>query len=951
MATPAAHEVQPGAWVWSATHKEHAQVLERLDLWDTPTCRVWLPSRDAIVLVPTADLALASNDGDHKATAVQEARIRYVLMAGRLANLLTDDILLAPYDASVIPLPHQIKALRKAVSRDRVRFLLADEVGLGKTIEAGLILRELKLRGLVNRTLVIAPRGLVTQWVAEMKTHFGEDFRFYSPADFPAFRRIAHSENIWQTHNQIICSLDSVKPVESRKGWSEEQLAQFNQDRFLDLISAGWDLIIVDEAHRLGGSTAQVARHQLGKGLAEAAPYLLLLSATPHQGKSDSFHRLLTLLDKAAFPDPTSVTKERVLPYVIRTEKRHAIDAAGKPIFQPRITKLIAIPWKPEHEAQKRLYNAVTDYVRDGYNQAMREKKSYLGFLLILMQRLVTSSTRAIATALSRRLNVLSTSQVIASPNGEEGDGEVKSNRIPMDAPDDWSDLDGQEQLESVIDTRSHALANEHAEVQRLLDLAHEVEARGPDARADALLEWIYSLQKEEADPDLKILIFTEFIPTQEMLSEFLVARGFSVVRLNGGMDMEQRVNVQKQFAGATRILVSTDAGGEGLNLQFAHVVVNYDLPWNPMRLEQRIGRVDRIGQAKVVRALNLVLEDTIECRVREVLEEKLSVILQEFGVDKTGDVLDSLEAGNIFDNLFVEALLHPDSITNEVRRTVKTIQDEAAVARAQRSLFDDPVALEPTDAQKVKDLPLGEWIETLTENYLFFTGGAFHHKDSGVEIRWPNESETSSFAFPSRTGQAPHGAELLNLDHPRVRGILTRLPRYAPGQTIPRLRIDGIPDTIKGFWSLWQIGMLTSDRRRQRLLPVFVHDDGRVLQPTARFLWEELNAKPWRVHGSLTGSDAERVYPQCEQAAREQGREVFMQLRQRHLNQLHLEREKTEYSFQARRKLLGEIGLPEVRSHRLRQLLAEEFAWRHNMEKQKQALPELISIAVLRIS
>ena len=602
-------------WAWSETYREHAKVIERLDLWDSPVCRIWLPNRDAIVLVPASDVTPITGDRGHALPGTTEvARIRYLLMAARLSNLITDDILLAPIDASVIPLPHQIKALRKAISRDRVRFLLADEVGLGKTIEAGLILRELKLRGLVNRTLVIVPRGLVTQWIAEMQTHFGEEFRFYSPADFPAYRRIARSENVWQT-NQIICSLDSVKPVDSRKGWTEEQLNQFNQDRFLDLISAGWDMIIVDEAHRLGGSSVQVARHQLGKGLAEAAPYLLLLSATPHQGKSDAFHRLLTLLDRTAFPDPTSVVKERVLPYVIRTEKRHAIDAGGKPLFQPRITKLVAIPWKAEHDLQKRLYESVTEYVRDGYNQAMKEKKGYLGFLMILMQRLVTSSSRAIAATLARRLEVLE-------------QPEERMGQTTFLFEEEWPDLDGQGQLESVLNIRLDALRNEKAEVRRLLDLARQVEARGPDARAEALLEWIYTLQNEEAEPDLKLLIFTEFIPTQKMLDEFLTNRGFSVVCLNGSLDMEQRVHVQERFAQDARILISTDAGGEGLNLQFCHVVVNYDLPWNPMRIEQRIGRVDRIGQPKVVRALNFVLEESIECRVREVLEEKLSVIL-----------------------------------------------------------------------------------------------------------------------------------------------------------------------------------------------------------------------------------------------------------------------------------------------------------------------------------
>src|SRR5690606_3190725 len=143
--------------------------------------------------------------------------------------------------------------------------------------------------GLVRRTLVVAPKGLVTQWVAEMRTHFGEEFRLLIPSDFPAYRRIAPEDNFWRTYDQVVCPMDSVKPVERRRGWSPEQVAEYNRERFEDLISAGWDLVIVDEAHRLAGSTDLVARYQLGRGLAEAAPYLLLLSATPHQGKSDAF--------------------------------------------------------------------------------------------------------------------------------------------------------------------------------------------------------------------------------------------------------------------------------------------------------------------------------------------------------------------------------------------------------------------------------------------------------------------------------------------------------------------------------------------------------------------------------------------------------------------------------------------------------------------------------------
>ena len=237
--------------------------------------------------------------------------------AARVADALTQDVLLAPIESSVIPLPHQIRALTRAISSDRILYLLADEVGLGKTIEAGLIMQELKLRGLVARTLIIAPKGLIMQWVAEMETHFGEYIRALIPSNFSSYRCIAREEKMWRSHDQVICSMDSVKPMDKSRGWSQGQIVEYNRERFEDLIAAGWDLVIVDEAHRLGGSTDQFARFKLGQGLAEAAPYFLMLSATPHQGKTDAFHRLVRL----AFP-PVAIS-----PFSMRRPERSDIPA------------------------------------------------------------------------------------------------------------------------------------------------------------------------------------------------------------------------------------------------------------------------------------------------------------------------------------------------------------------------------------------------------------------------------------------------------------------------------------------------------------------------------------------------------------------------------------------------------------------------------------------------
>jgi SNF2 family DNA or RNA helicase len=520
-------------------------------------------------------------------------------------------------ESNVIPLPHQIHALSRAISGDRVRYLLADEVGLGKTIEAGLVMRELKLRGLVRRTLVVSPKGIATQWVAEMQTHFNEQFQLVLGDDISTLQRLTpqpeksadQRSSAWSMFDQVIVSLDSVKPMDKRRGWTAERVAEYNRSRFEDLITAGWDLVIVDEAHRLGGSTDQVARYKLGKGLAEAAPYVLLLSATPHQGKTGAFHRLMNLLDDDAFPDMDSVSRDRVAPYVIRTEKRKAIDADGKPLFKPRRTQMAPVAWESRHHLQQLLYDAVTDYVREGYNQALREKKRHIGFLMILMQRLVVSSTRAIRTTLERRLAFLGSSGEGLGARFAEYHSSLASDPSSL-STEDWEDLDGQEQLELALQLES--LENEKSEVEHLLDAAVRCEQAGPDAKAEALIEWIYKLQAEENEPDLKVLIFTEFVSTQQMVKEFLEARGISVVTLNGGHDMEERGAAQDAFRKSHRVLVSTDAGGEGLNLQFAHVIINYDIPWNPMRLEQRIGRVDRIGQPKTVQAINFVFEASV---------------------------------------------------------------------------------------------------------------------------------------------------------------------------------------------------------------------------------------------------------------------------------------------------------------------------------------------------
>lgn len=929
-ARPAARVHDVGTWCWHQRQSAPCRVVDRQDMWGEEIYRVWLPAKDAVVRARSTELS--------KLESVEPSvdHILHTAAAAKLLDALEDNLLLAPIQSSVVPLPHQLYALNRAMSQHRIRYLLADEVGLGKTIEAGLILRELKLRGMARRILVVAPKGLVRQWQAEMRLHFGEKLQHIDPAELAAFRQWRNDEeNLWRLHDQVICSLDSVKPIEGRRGWSLEQLNNYNRERFEDLVSAAWDLVIIDESHRMGGSTDQVARYKLGAALAEAAPYLLLLSATPHQGKTDQFLRLMQLVDQDSFPDESSVTQDRVRPFVIRTEKRVAIDAEGRPLFKPRLTRLHAVAWKDRHGAQQRLYEAVTDYVRHGYNQALAAKQRHIGFLMILMQRLVTSSTAAIRTTLEKRQALLDSPQ-------------PQANLFDAAEMDEWAELDGQSQVDIAV--QAAGWVQEKAEVDLLLNLARETEAQGTDAKAEALLELIYKLQQEENDPALKVLVFTEFVPTQAMLAGFLESRGFSIALLNGGMDLDARAKAQQAFAGDKRVLISTDAGGEGLNLQFCHVVVNFDMPWNPMRLEQRIGRVDRIGQQHVVRAINFVLEDTVEHRVRQVLEEKLAVIAEQFGVDKASDVMDSVETEPIFDELFVHGLQDPASIEKECDAAINQVRDKVAEARKNSGLLADTHALEPDDARKWRDHPAQFWLERAITAGLPARGGAAVKSGEAWRVRWADGSESPRVCFDARTAEQNPELEWVTLEDPRARAVISELPRWVAGQPLPCVRVGGLPDGIAGVWSLWEISLSAPELSRKRFLPVFATDDGRTFVPTAKRIWDLLLTEAIDILGKSTTTESAAWFDTATTAARAQGERLFSSLLEEHRARLKDERERARYAYDARYQAIGRIGLPQVREHRRKRLDAEHQARMVALDAAEASVPDLNAVLMLRI-
>jgi superfamily II DNA or RNA helicase len=885
-------------------------------------------------LLPLADAPLPSREA-----------LLVTLAATRIRAALDEGTLISPLTASVTPLPHQLMVLRRALETQHPRLLLADEVGLGKTVEAGLIMRELKQRGIVRRTLIVVPTGLMGQWQQEMQTHFSETFHLLMPSDFPTLRRQPGDPNLWRRYPQVICPLDSVKPVEKRHRWTAEHIRQYNAERLDDLANADWDLVIFDEAHRLAGSDDQIARYQLARTLADTVPLVLLLSATPHSGKTDGFRRLLSLLDQQVFPPMASIDRERVAPYVIRTSKRTALSVDGSPLFRPRHTRLVSVVWQSRHVAQRELYEAVSEYVRTGYDAARRERKQARGFLLVLLQRLVSSSTRAIRETLERRLTLLIDETSLV--------GALHSDVSLL--PDDWTDLDGEPRLESVL-TSVAALRDERQQVETLLAFARRCEAAGPDTRADTLLHQIYAIQQESNNPLCKVLVFTEFRATQAMLQQFLQTHGFGVAILHGQMSREEREAAQQAFASETQILVSTDAGGEGLNLQFCHVVVNYDLPWNPMKIEQRIGRVDRIGQTQTVQAFNLVLAESVEGRVQEVLSQKLSTILEEFGVDKTADVLDSAESDQAVEHLYLHAISDPSVLDQQVDTFLETVRQRATEVRETAAIYQttDPVAQAESQylAHELDQHPLPVWLTCLVLSAVQAEGGRVSPRLGGYDLTWADGTHWSHVTFDRGQAHAT-GARLVTLEEPRLRAVLDQNGRVVPGQTIPTLRVGGIPTEIRGVWSLWNVVAHTrTDAQSSTLLPLFRHDDERWLDPTARWLWDAL-IRPTTaimVTEGICGIPAADAYATHHATAEHRGASLYSRLVARIHQQIADEQHRRTVAYQARRLALERIGLDQVRQARLRELAREKATWKEQLQQRRQLQPTLTAVLLLRV-
>ncbi len=598
------------------------------------------------------------------------------------------DPLLAMNASKVDPLPHQIEAVYGRVLKlPRIRFLIGDDPGAGKTIMAGLILKELKLRKLAKRILIVVPGHLKDQWRRELKDRFEETFVTIDRGLMDAH----YAENVWERENQIITSMDFAK--------RDEIIAS--------LASVTFDLIIVDEAHKMsayryGDKTVKTDRYRLGETLSKSSePHLLFLTATPHKGDPENFRLFLDLLEPGFFATAEMVKesiKNKDNPLFIRRMKEDLKNFEGEPLFLPRYVRTLGFTLSIDETA---LYNEVSRYVKEQYNKALQsDKKRNVAFALVILQRRLASSTNAILRSLERRKKRLEDMlQGAAVPSQQDEEVFDTEEVEDLSEEDRWKEEQIWETL-SVAENRQE-LQTEIRTIGELIDKARAIIQKEIEVKILHLKETMADLMTKH--PNEKMLIFTEAKDTLEYLERKIRSWGYTVSTIHGGMRLEERVKAESVFKNQNQVMVATEAAGEGINLQFCHLMINYDIPWNPNRLEQRMGRIHRYGQTREVYVFNLVASNTREGKVLTTLFDKLQEIRDALESDKVFDVISEVLYGKNLSQLLLEAAASARSM-DEILREIDVTVDEEYISKVKENLGES-LATRYIDYTRLKEM------------------------------------------------------------------------------------------------------------------------------------------------------------------------------------------------------------------------------------------------------
>ncbi|MGE5154645.1 MAG: DEAD/DEAH box helicase, partial [Bdellovibrio bacteriovorus] len=785
--------------------------------------------------------------------------------------------------AKIDLLPHQVVLTHRVATAAPRRFLIADEVGLGKTIETALILRELASRGELVRALMVVPAGLVNNWHRELNEVFNLDFEVFGREGDVNDRR----SNAFAKHDRLIASIDTLKRPARVK-------------RLLE--APPWDLVVFDEAHHLtayrsGGKVKKTANYRLGEALRDHARDLLLLSATPHQGDHFRFFKLIQLLDPTLFQDDREMVEERhrLNPIVFRRTKADACRADGSTLFARRWVHTEAFVMS---DTERRFYLALNDYLRDGFALAKQQggKGRALGFVMTIFQKIAASSFAAVHRTLRRRLIALTVQEGLVCDSALDIDGrdaafkearemirfewklgtdrmaDLEVDRLLTDlkrallkkmdedqlalASDTFSEeLDTAAAEDAAMNAVAFALPEERSRIKALLNLFPEM----TETKVEKLLTALGVLWRE--NPKERVVVFATYLGTVEMLGTEIerLYPGQGVVVLKGG-DHGSKLAAERRFkrADGPRVLIATAAGREGINLQHARVLFNFDLPWNPMDVEQRIGRIHRYGQRDTAQVYNLVLGDTIEGRIFLLLDDKLSDIGRALGkVDEHGNVAEDLRGqilGQLSERINYQALYAQALQDPELKRT--RLELEAAMSNAAEArdvvfeLFQDLDRFSLDDyAPLAKTADAVRQLVGFTQRAVELEGWRFRALDGDrYEITIPHEHRRLVFSTDREQANADDDLNLLGLDHPLVSRFLDSYRTLPPDEI--GLAVHS-PDDREGALSIWAVEW-TGDQNQTRrtILRLAVDRQGNRI-PTWEHCPEDLlNAEPAETAG-----------------------------------------------------------------------------------------------------
>jgi superfamily II DNA or RNA helicase len=610
-------------------------------------------------------------------------RFRLGIEAARLGLAYEYDPYFSLSISRVDPLPHQLEAVYDYFMRlPRIRFLLADDPGAGKTIMAGLLLKELKIRGLVKRTLIVAPANLCFQWQRELKEKFREPFEVVRSDVL----RANYGQNPWQEKDQVITSISWVSRIEDAKE---------------SLLRSRWDLVIVDEAHKMAAYSAdkKTLAYKLGEALSTMTDHYLLMTATPHKGDPENFCLFLELLDRDIYGSVKSLEeamRRHHAPFYLRRTKEALVSFPDpetgevKKLFTKREVRTASFELDGD---EYDFYDALTRYVEDQSIKASEDDSARgraLSFTMAMLQRRFASSVYAVRRSLERMRD--KRQKILADPE------KYRKEQIEDRLPEDFDDMTDEEQMEVearlegvVASVDPIALREEIQRLGKLIEHACVLERREIESKLVKLRK-VLSENNIFSDPKMKLLVFTEHKDTLDYLAGDgkdgrplgkLRQWNLKTTQIHGGMKIGDRdtpgtrIYAEREFRDDAQVLVATEAAGEGINLQFCWFMVNYDIPWNPVRLEQRMGRIHRYGQEHDCLIFNFVAVNTREGRVLAKLLERLLEIRRELGTDQVFDVIGEVFPANLLEKLFREMYVRRLDLSNIEARIVRDVDPE----------------------------------------------------------------------------------------------------------------------------------------------------------------------------------------------------------------------------------------------------------------------------------